>query len=155
MFSLLQMQEEFCKHAVNCLIHCNKSPPYQMCWIGLFDLFTDFANIFDAQAIIKLSYIPFWKKFKPWSNYVGYMLVSGFSEFHHNSYRKKTRITQFMQLISQIIKTCSVNNVLNWNIQITRLKIDRRGGVEVERSPRVRKIGVRLPVATDLSRKNR
>ena len=30
--------------------------------------------------------------------------------------------------------------------------INRRGGVEVERSPRVREIGVRSPVATDLSR---
>ena len=33
--------------------------------------------------------------------------------------------------------------------------IDRRGGVEVERSPRMREIGVPVPVATDLSRKNR
>ena len=33
-------------------------------------------------------------------------------------------------------------------------RTDRRGGVEVERSPRVRKIGVRSQVATDLSRKN-
>ena len=33
--------------------------------------------------------------------------------------------------------------------------INRRGGVDVERSPRVREIGVRSPVATDLSRKNR
>ena len=31
---------------------------------------------------------------------------------------------------------------------------DRRGGVEIERSPRVREIRVRSPVATDLSRKN-
>ena len=31
----------------------------------------------------------------------------------------------------------------------------RRGGVEVERSPRMREIGVRSPVATDMSRKNR
>ena len=30
---------------------------------------------------------------------------------------------------------------------------DRRDGVEVERSPRVREIGARSPVATDLSRK--
>ena len=29
----------------------------------------------------------------------------------------------------------------------------RRGGVEVDRSPRMREIGVRFPVATDLSRK--
>ena len=35
--------------------------------------------------------------------------------------------------------------------------VDRRGGVEVhvERSPRMREIGVRTPVATGLSRKNR
>ena len=32
--------------------------------------------------------------------------------------------------------------------------INRRGGVEVERSPRMLDIGVRLPFATDLSRKN-
>ena len=32
---------------------------------------------------------------------------------------------------------------------------DRRGGVEVERSPRMREIGVRSPVGTDLSRLNR
>ena len=32
---------------------------------------------------------------------------------------------------------------------------DRRGGVEVERSPCMRKTGVRSPVATDLSLKNR
>ena len=31
----------------------------------------------------------------------------------------------------------------------------RRGGVEVERSPRMREIGVRFQVATDLSPKNR
>ena len=31
----------------------------------------------------------------------------------------------------------------------------RRGDVEVERSPRMREIGVRSAVATDLSRKNR
>ena len=31
---------------------------------------------------------------------------------------------------------------------------DRRGGVEIERSPRVREIGVRSLVATDPSRKN-
>lgn len=33
-------------------------------------------------------------------------------------------------------------------------RTDRRGGVEVERSTRVRKIGVRSKLATDLSRKN-
>ena len=33
--------------------------------------------------------------------------------------------------------------------------LNRRGGIEVERSPRMRDIGVRSPVATDLSRKNR
>ena len=32
---------------------------------------------------------------------------------------------------------------------------DRRGGVEVERSPHMREIGVRSPVATDLSRNER
>ena len=32
---------------------------------------------------------------------------------------------------------------------------DRRDGVEEERSPRVLEIGIRSPVATDLSRKNR
>ena len=32
---------------------------------------------------------------------------------------------------------------------------DRRGGVEVERWPRMREIRVRSPVATDLSRTNR
>ena len=31
----------------------------------------------------------------------------------------------------------------------------RRGGLKVEHSPRMREIGVRYPVATDLSRKNR
>ena len=35
------------------------------------------------------------------------------------------------------------------------MHLNRRGGVEVERSPRMREIGVRSPVATDLSRKNR
>ena len=34
------------------------------------------------------------------------------------------------------------------------MRYDRRGGVEVERSPRMREIGLRPPVATDLSRKN-
>ena len=33
--------------------------------------------------------------------------------------------------------------------------VDRRGGEEVERSPGMREIGFRSPVATDLSRKNR
>ena len=33
--------------------------------------------------------------------------------------------------------------------------LNRRGGVEVKRSPRMREIGVRSPVATDLSRKSR
>ena len=33
--------------------------------------------------------------------------------------------------------------------------VDRRGGVEVERSPRMREIGVGSPVATDVSLKNR
>ena len=32
--------------------------------------------------------------------------------------------------------------------------LNRRGGVEIERSSRMREIGVRSPVATDLSRKN-
>ena len=32
---------------------------------------------------------------------------------------------------------------------------NRRGGVEVQRSPRMREIGVRSLVATDLSRKSR
>ena len=32
---------------------------------------------------------------------------------------------------------------------------DCRGGVKVERLPRMREIGLRSPVATDLSRKNR
>ena len=32
---------------------------------------------------------------------------------------------------------------------------DHRGGLEVERSPRMREIGVRSPVGTDLSRLNR
>ena len=31
---------------------------------------------------------------------------------------------------------------------------NRRGGVEVERSSRMREIEIRFPVATDLSRKN-
>ena len=35
------------------------------------------------------------------------------------------------------------------------LFLNRRGGVELERSPRVREIGVRSPIATDPSRKNR
>ena len=35
------------------------------------------------------------------------------------------------------------------------LKVVRRVGAEVERSPRMREIGVRCTVATDLSRKNR
>ena len=33
--------------------------------------------------------------------------------------------------------------------------LNHRGGVEVERSPRMREIGVQSPVVTDLSRKNR
>ena len=42
---------------------------------------------------------------------------------------------------------------------VTRVNVsfvhDRRGGVEVDRWPRMLEIGVRSPVGTDLSRKNR
>ena len=41
--------------------------------------------------------------------------------------------------------------MVNGKLQTTD---DRRGGVEVERSSRMREIGIRSPVVTDLSRKN-
>ena len=56
--------------------------------------------------------------------------------------------------------TCSSFSDINCSAKVvyflfSRCCLDRRGGVEVERSPRVREIGVRSPVATDLNRKNR
>ena len=38
---------------------------------------------------------------------------------------------------------------------LLKIGLDGRGGVEVERSPRVWMVGVQSPVATDLSRENR
>ena len=43
----------------------------------------------------------------------------------------------------------------HYNSYIFHLTIERRCGVEVERSPRMREIEVRSPVATDLNCKNR
>ena len=50
------------------------------------------------------------------------------------------------------------NDTLN-EMFVTRVNVsfvhDRRGGVEVDGWPRMLEIGVRSPVGTDLSRKNR
>ena len=50
------------------------------------------------------------------------------------------------------------SNTLN-EMFVTRVNVsivhDRRGGVEVDRWPRMLEIGVRSPVGTDLSGKNR
>ena len=54
-----------------------------------------------------------------------------------------------------LIKTVFDINELHVDIIAFHVDINRRGSVEVESSPRMREIGVRFPVATDLSRKNR
>ena len=64
-----------------------------------------------------------------------------------------------MKVLRQLLrKTIKISN--NFTIIITYENFEeqvgyRRGGVEVECPPRMREIGVRSPVATDLSRKNR
>ena len=59
------------------------------------------------------------------------------------------------EILTHLIKVYIVNNMKTILSRFHNLISPRRGGVEVERSPRIREIGVRSPVATELSRKNR
>ena len=59
-------------------------------------------------------------------------------------------------LLIDILKGYKFNLILNFlESKSPDSYLDRRGGVEIERSPRIREIRFRSPVATDLSRKNR
>ena len=62
------------------------------------------------------------------------------------------------RLIDISVQSCQEQSTIPQSVQYIRrdqVRGERRGGVEVERSPLMREIGVRFPVATDPSRKNR
>ena len=65
--------------------------------------------------------------------------------------RECITMVRFVAYIHELCMTLA----LEFNKLYLHHGFDRRSGVEVERLPRIREIGVRSPVATDLRRKNR